>query len=158
MRLNRIVAVGEVKGVETALCDLEELDRELLRDYGTYHAVRADLLRRSGRRRASLQAYDEALAIIGSPAKRHWPMRKKISLCSVKFDARGCQSCRDMVATQSSLRSTRAFVSANRLKPSASIGVYRPQAESFGGRCDGKFGVPREEVSYFQVFIRAGDN
>jgi hypothetical protein len=25
---------------------------------------------------------------------------------------------------------------------SASIAVYRPQAESFGGRCDGKFGLP----------------
>jgi hypothetical protein len=41
---------------------------------------------------------------------------------------------------------------------SASIGVYRAQAEVFGGRSDGKFGVRREEVSYYQVLIRAGDN
>jgi hypothetical protein len=27
---------------------------------------------------------------------------------------------------------------------SASIAVYRPQAESFGGRIDGKCGAPRE--------------
>ena len=42
---------------------------------------------------------------------------------------------------------------------SASIGVYRSsKAEVFGGRSDGKFGVRREEVSYYQVLIRAGDN
>jgi RNA polymerase sigma-70 factor, ECF subfamily len=77
VRLNRIVAVAEVRGVEVALCDLEELDRELFRDFGPYHAVRADLLRRAGRREASLQAYDEALAIVASPAERHWLMRQK---------------------------------------------------------------------------------
>ncbi len=41
---------------------------------------------------------------------------------------------------------------------SGSIAVYRPQAELFGGRSDGKLGVRREEVSYYQVLIRAGDN
>jgi hypothetical protein len=41
---------------------------------------------------------------------------------------------------------------------SASIAVYRPQAETFGGRCDGKVGVVREKFSYFQVPTRTGDN
>jgi hypothetical protein len=41
---------------------------------------------------------------------------------------------------------------------SGSIAVYRPQAEIFGGRFDGKFGVRRGEVSYYQALIRAGDN
>jgi hypothetical protein len=41
---------------------------------------------------------------------------------------------------------------------SASIGVYRAQAEVFGGRSDGKSGVLRQEVAYFQLLIRAGDN
>lgn len=77
VRLNRIVAVAEVRGVETALCELEELDRDLFRDFGPYHSVRADLLRRAGRREASLEAYDEALAIIASPAERHWLMQQK---------------------------------------------------------------------------------
>jgi len=90
VRLNRIVAIAEVRGLETALCDLEELDRELLRDFGPYHAVRADLLRRAGCRAASLQAYDEALAIIASPAERHWLTRQKDALCPVKSDAQRC--------------------------------------------------------------------
>jgi hypothetical protein len=41
---------------------------------------------------------------------------------------------------------------------SASIGIYRAQAEVFGGRSDGKSGVLRQEVAYFQLLIRAGDN
>jgi hypothetical protein len=35
----------------------------------------------------------------------------------------------------------------NPLSLSASIAVYRPQAEVFGGRSDGKFGLPLAEVS-----------
>jgi RNA polymerase sigma-70 factor (ECF subfamily) len=80
VRLNRVVAAAEVRGVESALCDLQELDQALFRDFAPYHAVRAELLRRAGRREAALQAYDEALAIIGSPAERHWLMRQKESL------------------------------------------------------------------------------
>jgi hypothetical protein len=45
-----------------------------------------------------------------------------------------------------------------RLSLSASIAVYRPQAECFGGRSDGKLDVPSVEVSLFQVLISAGDN
>jgi hypothetical protein len=41
---------------------------------------------------------------------------------------------------------------------SASIAVYRPQAEAFGGRSDGKFGAPAVEVSLCQVLRSAGDN
>ena len=41
---------------------------------------------------------------------------------------------------------------------SASIAIYRPQAEVFGGRSDGKFGIPSVEVSLFQVLRSAGDN
>lgn len=41
---------------------------------------------------------------------------------------------------------------------SAPIAVYRPQAEVFGGRSDGKFGVASAEVSLFQLLIDAGDN
>jgi len=40
---------------------------------------------------------------------------------------------------------------------SASIGVYRAQAEVFGGRSDGKSGVLRQEVLYFQVLMSAGN-
>jgi RNA polymerase sigma-70 factor, ECF subfamily len=44
VRLNRIVAVAEVKGVETALSELGTLDPELLREFAPYHAVRADFV------------------------------------------------------------------------------------------------------------------
>ncbi len=89
VRLNRIVAVAEVRGVAPALCDLDQLDRERLRDFGPYHAVRADLLRRAGHCEASLQAYDEALAIISSPAERQWLMRRKSLALACLQSSRG---------------------------------------------------------------------
>ena len=77
VRLNRIVAVAEVMGVETALSDLEALDRELLRDFAPYHAVRADLLRRAGRCSAAREAYDLAIARVATGAERLWLIRQK---------------------------------------------------------------------------------
>jgi len=77
VRLNRLVAVAEVHGVESALSHLEAMDRELLRDFAPYHAVRADLLRRAGCRDEALRAYDAALAAISSPAERQWLTRQK---------------------------------------------------------------------------------
>jgi hypothetical protein len=41
---------------------------------------------------------------------------------------------------------------------SASIAIYRPQAELFGGRSDGKFVVRLGKDQQFQVLIGAGDN
>jgi RNA polymerase sigma-70 factor, ECF subfamily len=77
VRLNRIVAVAEVKGVETALSDLEALDRDLLRDFAPYHAVRADLLRRAGRGSAAREAYDAAIAKVSTGAEREWLTRQR---------------------------------------------------------------------------------
>ena len=77
VRLNRVVAVAEVHGVESALLELESLDGQLLRDFAPYHAVRADLLRRAGRTREALRAYDEALSRIESNAERHWLTRQR---------------------------------------------------------------------------------
>ena len=77
VRLNRVVAVAEVHGVQTALSQVESMDRELLRDFAPYHAVRADLLRRAGRREAAQRAYDEALATISSQAERQWLTRQR---------------------------------------------------------------------------------
>ena len=72
VRLNRIVVIAEIKGVETALSDLEALDRELLRDFAPYHAVRADLLRRAGRGSAAREAYSVAIAKVSTRAERDW--------------------------------------------------------------------------------------
>ena len=77
VRLNRIVAVAEVKGVETALSDLEALDRNPLRDFAPYHAVRADLLRRAGRGSAAREAYDAAIAKVSTGAEREWLTRQR---------------------------------------------------------------------------------
>ena len=41
---------------------------------------------------------------------------------------------------------------------SGSIAVYRPQAELFGGRSDGKFGLVSAEIAVIQLLISAGDN
>jgi RNA polymerase sigma-70 factor (ECF subfamily) len=82
VRLNRIVAVAAIKGVETALTDFEALDRELLLDFAPYHAVRADLLRRAGRGNAAREAYDAAIAIVSTGAEREWltQQRNRISV------------------------------------------------------------------------------
>jgi hypothetical protein len=41
---------------------------------------------------------------------------------------------------------------------STSIAIYRPQAELFGGRSDGKFVVRLGKDQQFPVLIGAGDN
>ncbi|MFG2089162.1 RNA polymerase sigma factor [Spirillospora sp. NPDC048824] len=56
--LNRAVAVAEVEGAEAALAVVDGLD---LGRYYLFHAIRADLLRRLGRRREAAAAYDEAI-------------------------------------------------------------------------------------------------
>ena len=77
VRLNRLVAVAEVHGVEAALSELESLDAELLRDFAPYHAVRADLLRRMGRTCDARRAYDEALSRTSTHAERRWLDRQR---------------------------------------------------------------------------------
>ena len=77
VRVNRIVAVAEIKGVDTALTDLEHLDRDLLQDFAPYHAVRADLLRRAGRCNAAREAYDVAIAQVSTGTEREWLTRQK---------------------------------------------------------------------------------
>ena len=60
--LNRAVAVAEVEGPAAALALVDGLD---LGGYHVFHAVRADLLRRLGRRAEATLAYDAAIA--GAP-------------------------------------------------------------------------------------------
>jgi RNA polymerase sigma-70 factor (ECF subfamily) len=65
--LNRAVAVAEVQGPAAALALVDGLD---LDRYYLYHAIRADLLRRLGRPREAVQAYEGALALTGNEAER----------------------------------------------------------------------------------------
>lgn len=57
--LNRAVALAEVAGPAAALAVLDELD---LQTFYLFHAIRADLLRRLGRRDEAADAYERAIA------------------------------------------------------------------------------------------------
>jgi RNA polymerase sigma-70 factor (ECF subfamily) len=65
--LNRAVAVGEVQGPAAALALVDELD---LDSYYSFHATRADLLRRLGRHREAAAAYQRAAALAPTEAER----------------------------------------------------------------------------------------
>jgi RNA polymerase sigma-70 factor, ECF subfamily len=73
--LNRAVAVAMARGPEVGLPLLDELARELA-DYHLWHAARADLLRRTGRRGEALAAYRKALALAGSEPERRFLERR----------------------------------------------------------------------------------
>ena len=70
--LNRAVAVAEVAGPEAALALVDDLD---LADYHVFHAIRADLLRRLGRHREAVLAYEAAIARTGNAAERDFLRR-----------------------------------------------------------------------------------
>ncbi|MCT9075854.1 RNA polymerase sigma factor [Streptomyces fulvoviolaceus] len=65
--LNRAVVVAEVEGPGEALDLVDSLD---LDGYHVLHAVRADLLRRLGRDREAVRAYETAAALAESRAER----------------------------------------------------------------------------------------
>jgi RNA polymerase sigma-70 factor (ECF subfamily) len=65
--LHRAVAVAEVDGPAAALALVDPLD---VAGHHLYHAVRADLLRRLGRRAAAVAAYDRAIALTGNERER----------------------------------------------------------------------------------------
>jgi RNA polymerase sigma-70 factor (ECF subfamily) len=74
--LNRAVAVAEVDGAESALALVDELD---LGAYRLFHAVRADLLVRLGRRDEAVRAFDAALALAENAAERAFLERRRTS-------------------------------------------------------------------------------
>jgi RNA polymerase sigma-70 factor (ECF subfamily) len=75
--LNRAVAVAEVSGPAAglALVDGVELTRHHL-----FHAIRADLLRRLGRKAEASEAYDAAIALAGNEADRTFLRRRRAAL------------------------------------------------------------------------------
>jgi RNA polymerase sigma-70 factor (ECF subfamily) len=75
--LNRAVAVAEVHGPEVALALVEGLD---LDGYRLYHAIRADLLRRLGRRAEASLAYGAAIALTENEAERDFLQGRRRSL------------------------------------------------------------------------------
>jgi RNA polymerase sigma-70 factor, ECF subfamily len=75
--LNRAVAVAEVHGPQAALALVENID---LPDYYLFHAIRADLLRRLGRREEAAHAYELAIARSGNDAERAF-LQRRLEAC-----------------------------------------------------------------------------
>lgn len=80
VRINRAVALAEVSGPAAALAELNALDAARLAVFQPFHAVRADLLARLGRREEALAAYDQALALGPAEAERRWLMRRRMEI------------------------------------------------------------------------------
>jgi len=76
VRLNRAVVLAETESLEAALREVESLAAPALANFLPYHAVQADLLRRTGRLDEARAAYAAALALDPSPAERRWLERK----------------------------------------------------------------------------------
>jgi RNA polymerase sigma-70 factor (ECF subfamily) len=72
--LNRAVAVAEVDGPAAALELVDALD---LGGFHLFHAIRADLLRRLGRRAEALRAYDAAIELAENTAERAFLQRSR---------------------------------------------------------------------------------
>ncbi|MCV2393681.1 sigma-70 family RNA polymerase sigma factor [Actinotalea sp. M2MS4P-6] len=72
--LNRAVAVAEVDGPDVALAIVEKLP---LDGYHAWHATRAELLRRLGRRGEAREAYDRAIELAGNTAEAAYLTRRR---------------------------------------------------------------------------------
>jgi RNA polymerase sigma-70 factor (ECF subfamily) len=79
--LNRAAAVAMADGPEVGLGLLDELaSSTLLAEYHLFHAARADLLRRLGRRAGAIEAYRRALELVGNVAERRFLERRLSAL------------------------------------------------------------------------------
>jgi len=75
--LNRAVAVAMSEGLETGLRQIDELGAGgELKDYYLFHAARADLLRRMGRRQDAAEAYQRTLALTANAVERRYLRRR----------------------------------------------------------------------------------
>jgi len=77
--LNRAIAVAELDGPDVGLAAVDRLEPSLA-GYHAYHATRADLLRRVGRRQESRAAYAKAIELAGNTAETAWLRRRREQL------------------------------------------------------------------------------
>ena len=77
--LNRAIAVAELDGPDVGLAAVDRLEPSLA-GYHAYHATRADLLRRVGRRQESRAAYAKAIELAGNTAETAWLRRRRDQL------------------------------------------------------------------------------
>jgi RNA polymerase sigma-70 factor (ECF subfamily) len=77
--LNRAIAVAELDGLEAGLSAVDRLEAKLS-GYHAYHATRADLLRRLGRREQARTAYDRAIELAANTAELAYLTRRRDQL------------------------------------------------------------------------------
>lgn len=80
IRINRAVALAEVKGADAALAELDRLDGDALAGFLPFHAARADLFARRGRIAEAVGAYDQALALGPGVAERRFLEGRRAAL------------------------------------------------------------------------------
>jgi len=73
--LNRAVAVAAIEGPSAGLDALDNID--VVEDYQPYHAARADLLMRAGRRDEAVEAYDRAIGLTANAAEQAFLTRHR---------------------------------------------------------------------------------
>jgi RNA polymerase sigma-70 factor (ECF subfamily) len=79
--LNHAVAVAMSEGIEKGLQRVDEIGAEgALDDYHLFHAARADLLRRLGRKPEAIKAYSRALKLTRNPVEQNYLRRRLIEL------------------------------------------------------------------------------
>ena len=86
--LNRAVAVAELRGAAEGLAALDalaalaraDLETSELDGYQPYHAARADLLARAGRRDDAVAAYERAIALTTNSTERAFLERQRIAV------------------------------------------------------------------------------
>jgi RNA polymerase sigma-70 factor (ECF subfamily) len=82
VRLNRVVALAEVRGADAALQEIDRLDPRSVAGFPPYHAVRAEMLRRCGRSCEARIAYQAVLALSPPSAERRWLQQRLESLAN----------------------------------------------------------------------------
>jgi RNA polymerase sigma-70 factor, ECF subfamily len=80
IRLNRAVALAMVDGPERGLALMDGLDLVDLDGFHPFHAARADLLRRAGRREEAVIAYQRAISLCGNLVERRYLERRLAEL------------------------------------------------------------------------------
>ena len=78
--LNRTVAFAELHGPAEGLAALADIDQAALEHYQPYHAARADLLMRAGRRDESRTEYERAIQLTTNAVERDFLLRQRSAL------------------------------------------------------------------------------
>jgi predicted RNA polymerase sigma factor len=76
-RTGYAAAIAEANGPEAGLAVLDAIELDLVTGYQPYWAVRAHVLRRLGKMREALDAYDRAIGLAEDPAVREFLLQKR---------------------------------------------------------------------------------